>query len=80
MEKERYREYIQSNRKNVLEQINGYHELGYVLESLTVFISTCIDVSKDIYNDKDIDYDSYMELNESINDNLKEVCRIVKNR
>lgn len=80
MEKERYREYIQSNRKMCLEQINGHHELGYVLESLIVFISTCIDVSKDIYNDKDIDYDSCMELNESINDNINEVCRIVKNR
>ena len=31
------------------------------------------------YEDKDIDYQSYMELNECINNNLKEVCRIVKN-
>lgn len=79
MTKEKYREYIKNTRDSVLNEIAGYHELGYVLDSLSGYINICIDMCRDIYEDKDIDYDSYMELNEFINNNLKEVCRIVKN-
>ena len=79
MTKEKYKEYIKNTRDSVLNGISGYHELGNVLESLSNYINICIDMCKDIYNDKDIDYDSYLELNECINNNVKEVCRIIKN-
>lgn len=79
MTKEKYKDYIKTTFNDVVNEIRGIHELGNVLESLSGYINICIDMSKDIYNDKDIDYDSYLELNECINNNLKEVCRIVKN-
>lgn len=79
MTKEKYKEHIKNTRDSVFNEIAGYHELGNVLESLSNYIDICIDMCKDIYDDKDIDYQSYMELNECINNNVKEVCRIVKN-
>lgn len=78
MTKEKYKEYIQKHYDYVFEQVNGWHELANVLKSLSDYISYCIVMTEDIYNDKDIDYLSYLELNEMINYNLKEVCRIVK--
>ena len=78
MTKEKYKEHIKKQYDYVLEQVNGWHELCNVLKSLSDYISYSIDMTEDIYNDKDIDYLSYLELNEMINDKLKEVCRIVK--
>lgn len=78
MTKEKYKEYIKNTRDSALNEIAGFHELGNILESLSYYINVCIDICKDIYADKDIDYQSYMELSECINNNLKEVCRIVK--
>ena len=78
MTKEKYKEYIQKQYDYVLEQVNGWHELINVLKSLSDYISDCIDMTENIYNDKDIDYLSYIELNEMINYKLREVCRIVK--
>ena len=78
MTKEKYKEYIQSSYNDVLEQINGWHELANVLKILSDYISDCINTTEDIYSDKDIDYLSYLELNELIDYKLKEVCRIVK--
>ena len=78
MTKEKYKEYIQNSYNDVLEQVNGFHELANVLKILSDYISDCIETTEDIYNDKDIDYLSYLELNEFIDYKLKEVCRIVK--
>lgn len=78
MTKEKYKDRILKQYDYVLEQINGWHELANVLKSLSDYIMYCIDMTEDIYNDKDIDYLSYIELNEMINNNLKEVCRIVR--
>lgn len=78
MNKEKYKEYIQNSYDDVLEQVSGWHELANVLKTLSYYISDCIDTTEDIYNDKDIDYLSYLELNEFIDYKLKEVCRIVK--
>lgn len=78
MTKEKYREHIQKQYDYVLEQVNGWHELANVLQSLSDYISYCIDMTEDSYSDKDIDYSSYLELNEMINNKLREVCRIVK--
>ena len=78
MTKENYKEHIQKQYDYVLEQVNGWHELTNVLKSLSDYISYCIDMTEDIYNDKDIDYLSYLELNEMINYKVREVCRIVK--
>lgn len=79
MTKEKYKEYIKNTRDNTLNGIAGFHELGNILEILGGYINDSIDLCHDIYIDTDIDYKSYMELNECINNNLKEVCRIVKN-
>ena len=78
MIKEKYEERIQKQYDYALEQVNGWHELANVLKSLSDYISYCIDMTEDIYNDKDIDYGEYIELNESISNALKEVCRIVR--
>lgn len=78
MTKEKYKERIQKQYDYVLEEVNGWHELANVLKSLSDYISYCIDMTKDIYNDKDIGYLSYIELNEMINYKFREVCRIVK--
>ena len=78
MTKEKYKDRILKQYDYVLEQINGWHELANVLKSLSDYIMCCIDMTEDIYNDKDIDYLSYIELNEMINNNLKGVCRIVR--
>lgn len=78
MTKEKYKENIQKQYDYVLEQVNGWHELSNVLKSLSDYISYCIDMTEDIYSDKDIDYISYLELNEMINYKLREVCRIVR--
>lgn len=79
MKKEGYNNRIQKYHKNVLDGIVGYHELGNVLLCLSDYIDNCIQISLDIYNDKDIDYECYLDLNENINNNIKEVCRIIKN-
>lgn len=79
MTKEKYKDYIKTTFNDVVDEIRGFHEFGNVLESLSNYINICIDMIKDIYYDKDIDYVSYLELNECINNNLKEVCRVVKN-
>lgn len=78
MTKEKYKEHIQKQYDYVLEQVNGWHELANVLKYLSDYISYCIGMTEDIYNDRDIDYLSYLELNEMINYKFKEVCRIVK--
>ena len=78
MTKEKYKEYIQNSYDIVLDRVSGWHELANVLKILSDYISDCIDATEDIYNDKDIDYRSYVELNEMISYKLKEVCRIVK--
>lgn len=78
MTKEKYKDRIQKQYDYVLEEVNGWHELSNVLKILSDYIIACIDTTEDIYNDKDIDYQSYVELNEMISYKLKEVCRIVK--
>lgn len=78
MTKEKYEERIQKQYDYVLEQVNGWHELANLLKFLCDYISYCIDMTDDIYNDKDIDYLSYLDLNEMISYKLREVCRIVK--
>lgn len=78
MSKEKYKERIQKQYDYVLGQVNGWHELANVLKSLSDYIVECIRMTEDIYNDKDIDYLSYLELNEMISYKFREVCRIVK--
>lgn len=78
MTREKYKEYIQNYYYDVVEKVSGWHELANVLKILSDYISDCINLTEDIYNDKDIDYQSYVELNELIDYKLKEVCRIVK--
>lgn len=78
MTKEKYKEHIQKQYDYALEQVNGWHELANVLKSLSDYIVDCIGMTEDIYNDKDIDYLSYLELNEMISYKFREVCRIVK--
>lgn len=78
MTKENYKEYIQNKHDSVLKEISGLHELPNILKSLSNYNIDCIETIEDIYNDKDVEFDDYLELNELISYNLKEVCRIVK--
>lgn len=78
MTKEKYKEKVQKQYDYVLAQVNGWHELANVLKALSDYIVDCISMTEVIYNDKDIDYLSYLELNEMISYKLREVCRIIK--
>lgn len=78
MTKTKYDDLIRKQRDDVLAKIYGWHELANVLQAISDYTNICIHMCEDIYNDKDIDYLDYVELNESISNYLKEVCRIVK--
>ena len=78
MTKQKYDDLIRRQRDDVLTKIYGWHELANVLQAISDYTNICIRMCEDIYNDLDIDYLDYIELNESISNSLKEVCRIVK--
>ena len=78
MTKEKYKEVLQTQYDDVTTKIFGWHELVNVLQAINDYTNICICMTERIYNDKDINYVDYVELNEIISNNLKEVCRIVK--
>lgn len=78
MTKEKYKEVLQTQYDDVITKIFGWHELVNVLQAINDYTNICICMTERIYNDKDINYVDYVELNEIISNNLKEVCRIVK--
>lgn len=78
MTKQKYDDLIRRQRDDVLAKIYGWHELANILQAVSNYTNICIRMTEDIYNDLDIDYLDYVELNESISNCLKEVCRIVK--
>lgn len=78
MTKEKYKEYIQNSYDTVLERVRGWHELANILKILDEYINDSIDLFHDIYIDDDIDYQSYIELNEMISYNFRELCWIVR--
>ena len=77
MTKEKYKEHIQKQYDTVLERVIGWHELANILKILDEYINDSIDLCHDIYVDDDIDYQSYIELNEMISYKLREVCKDV---
>ena len=78
MTKEKYLEVINTQYDDVLNKVQGWHELVNVLQAISDYTNICICMTERIYDDKDINYSDYVELNESISNKLKEVCRIVK--
>lgn len=78
MTKEKYKEVLQTQYDDVVVKISGWHELVNVLQSISDYTNICICMTERVYDDKDINYADYVELNEIISNNLKEVCRIVK--
>ena len=78
MTKEKYKEVLQTQYDGVIAKISGWHELVNVLQSISDYTNICICMTERVYDDKDINYDDYVELNEIISNNLKEVCRIVR--
>lgn len=76
MTKQKYLEVINTQRDDVLNKLHGWHELANVLQAISDYTNICICMTERIYDDKDINYSDYVELNESISNNLKEVCRI----
>lgn len=78
MTKQQYLEVINTQRDDVLNKVHGWHELANVLQAISDYTNICICMTERIYDDKDINYSDYVELNESISNNLKEVCRIVR--
>lgn len=79
MTKEKYLEIINTQRDDVLNKVHGCHELANVLQAISDYTNICICMTEGIYNDIDINYSDYVYLNESISNNLKQVCRIIKN-
>lgn len=78
MTKEKYKEVLEIQYSDVITKIKGYHELPNVLQALSDYTAICIATCERIYDDKEINYCDYIYLNERINNNLKEVCRIVR--
>lgn len=78
MTKQKYLEVINTQRDDVLNKVHGWHELVNVLQAISDYTNICICMTERIYDDKDINYSDYVELNESISNNIKEVCRIVR--
>ena len=78
MTKQQYLEVINTQREDVLNKVYGWHELVNVLQAINGYTNICICMTERIYNDKDINYVDYVELNEIISNALKEVCRVVK--
>lgn len=78
MTKQKYYDLIQTQFDDVVAKICGWHELVNVLQAVSDYTIICIQMCEDIYNDEEIDYMDYVELNESISNYLKEVCRTVK--
>lgn len=78
MTKQQYLEVINTQREDVLNKVYGWHELVNVLQTISDYTNICICMTERIYNDKDINYSDYVELNETISNTLKEVCRVVK--
>lgn len=78
MTKQQYLDVINTQRDDVLNKFHGWHELANVLQAISDYTSICICMTERIYDDKDINYVDYIELNETISNNLKEVCRIVR--
>ena len=78
MTKEKYGDLIRRQRDDVLAKIYGWHELVNVLQAISDYTNICICMTEQVYNDKDINYSDYVDLNETISNALKEVCRVVK--
>lgn len=78
MTKAKYKEVLQTQYDDVIAKVSGWHELPNVLQALSDYTTICIAMCERIYNDKVINYSDYIYLNEFVNDNLKEVCRIVR--
>ena len=78
MTKEKYLEVINTQYDEVLNKVHGWHELLNVLQAISDYTNICICMTERIYDDKDINYSDYVELNEMISYKLREVCRIVK--
>lgn len=78
MKKTDYENMINKSYDETLQYIKGLHEFGNVLKYLDYYIVDSIEILEKIYDDKDINYYDYIYLSEYINNNLKEVCRIVK--
>ena len=78
MTKQQYLDVINTQREDVLNKVYGWHELVNVLQAISDYTNICICTTERIYNDKDINYSDYVELNETISNALKEVCRVVK--
>lgn len=78
MTREKYKELFETQYNGAIAKIQGWHELPNVLKVLSDYATICIAMCERIYNDKDINYSDYIYLNEYINNNLKEVCKIVK--
>lgn len=78
MTKQKYLEVLNTQRDDVLNKVHGWHELANVLQAVIDYTNICICMTERIYDDKDINYSDYVELNETISNNLKEVCRIVR--
>ena len=78
MKKEKYKEVLQTQYDDLITKISGWHELVNVLQAINDYTNICICMTERIYNDKDINYSDYVDLNETISNALKEVCRVVK--
>lgn len=78
MTKQKYKEVLETQYNDVIAKIQGCHELPNVLQALSDYTNICIVMCERIYDDKEINYFDYIYLNEHINNNLKEVCRIVR--
>lgn len=77
MKKIVYENMIKELHEEALQCIKGLHEYGNILKHLDYYIYDSVDILEKIYNDKEITFTDYVDLNEHLIRLNKEMFRIV---
>lgn len=77
MKKIDYENMIKESYDETLQDIKGLHEYGNILKYLDYYIVDSVEILEKIYNDKEITFTDYIDLNEQLSKLNKEMFRIV---
>lgn len=78
MKRKEYMDLIDNEFYNICDDIRGLHEMINVLDSVSKFIEFSITTTQKIYDDRDIDFTVFIELNEYMDGKVKYVLSLVK--
>ena len=77
MKKFDYENMIKTSYDETLQYIKGLHEYGNILKYLDYYIVDSVEILEKIYNDNDVSFTDYLDLNEQLSKLNKEMFRIV---